>query len=641
VEHPLRNMVGPGAYQAPDSQPATLLELLRDADNALLILGDPGSGKTTTLLQLTEALCRLAEKEPAEPIPVVLNLVSWAEKREPIANWIVEDLTAKYQIPRRLGRRWLADDALALLLDGFDEVPARYRAECARQINTFRETHGLAVIVVCSRTEAYKECGLLLRMGGATQLCPFTAEQVDDYLRAGGPELSGLRSAVQQSSTWREMAESPLMLRVMCAAYAGIDADELLGQDGGDTRQLEGAQRRLFETYVQRMFLRGGQKQHYSTANTRGWLSWLAGQMNKHSQSVFLIERLQPSWLPTRGWRWAYLLTTWFFNGLYGGLIMWLLMLLLRIIVDWPATSGWTIVLMNVALGIWAGSLNGLIFEGRQAADEVITRRGRPGRQQLSAVGVSVFLLTVLFYRPSDSLWWAFAWGMAEAVMFVIVTRYNHGRTYNTEIRAVEALSWSWRSAAKGLVYGLLLGVASEIIETVVTDYNGVLTSMLTFGAAGLILGGLRGSRVQVKNRPNEGILLSIRNGLVAGLLTAAVMFLVTLGAMLLQNQGANNDDLLWRPLLTGLMLGLFALFLFGLGNAVKHYLVRLVLWYKRRIPWRLTALLNDSARLILMRKVGGGYIYVHRMLQDYLMTASGEREPGSEERQLDSALAR
>ena len=37
-----------------------------------------------------------------------------------------------------------------------------------------------------------------------------------------------------------------------------------------------------------------------------GWLTWLAGKIREHSQSVFLVEGLQPSWLDTRAKRVAY-----------------------------------------------------------------------------------------------------------------------------------------------------------------------------------------------------------------------------------------------------------------------------------------------------------------------------------------------
>ena len=36
------------------------------------------------------------------------------------------------------------------------------------------------------------------------------------------------------------------------------------------------------------------------------WLSWLAGQMKKQAQSVFMVEELQPRWLDSTGQRLAY-----------------------------------------------------------------------------------------------------------------------------------------------------------------------------------------------------------------------------------------------------------------------------------------------------------------------------------------------
>ncbi len=48
-----------------------------DATGLLLILGEPGSGKTTTLLDLARTLLDRAEDDIKERVPVVLNLSSW------------------------------------------------------------------------------------------------------------------------------------------------------------------------------------------------------------------------------------------------------------------------------------------------------------------------------------------------------------------------------------------------------------------------------------------------------------------------------------------------------------------------------------------------------------------------------------
>jgi hypothetical protein len=74
--------------------------------------------------------------------------------------------------------------------------------------------------------------------------------------------------------------------------------------------------------------------------------------------------------------------------------------------------------------------------------------------------------------------------------------------------------------------------------------------------------------------------------------------------------------------LATGLAYGLLGGLIGGLnrgGSAViKHYALRLILWLNGYTPFKFIGFLDHSAKLILLKKVGGGYIFIHRMLLDY-----------------------
>jgi hypothetical protein len=78
-----RHSVGHPPRPLPVGTPIS--EVFDKAAGGLLILGAPGAGKTTLLLRLAEELLARAEGDADQPIPVVVNLASWAPAADHLA----------------------------------------------------------------------------------------------------------------------------------------------------------------------------------------------------------------------------------------------------------------------------------------------------------------------------------------------------------------------------------------------------------------------------------------------------------------------------------------------------------------------------------------------------------------------------
>ena len=304
------------------SQEKTMLEIFHDVGmgRSMLISGEPGSGKTTMLLELSRQLVGLARRNDDKPIPIVLNLSSWSKKQS-VNDWLIEQLESFYKVDKKIAQALLETNKYILLLDGLDEVKIEFRNVCVNAINNFRKKRGLIQIAVCCRTEEYSELDTRLDFEGAITIQPLTAEKVDEYLDRFGNRLAGIRNLLNKDATLAELTQTPLMLSVMTLAY--LDTPQKNIQIKGN---IETQREHIFDAYINRMFQRPGRARNdqFSKENTLRWLSRLAQKMIMQNAVPFLIENLQPTWLETDNQLLSYhlllLLTTFLFIVLSFGL---------------------------------------------------------------------------------------------------------------------------------------------------------------------------------------------------------------------------------------------------------------------------------------------------------------------------------
>ncbi|MDQ2995512.1 MAG: NACHT domain-containing protein [Chloroflexota bacterium] len=589
---------------------APLIDVFAALGGALLILGAPGAGKTTLLLELARSLISRAEQDHNHPLPVIFNLSSWAAARRPLSAWFVEELCTKYDVPRRIARGWADADALLPLLDGLDEVDPVHREACVEAINMYRQEHGIVPLAVSSRTADYEALSKKLRLRGAIIVQPLTTKQIDAYLEQTGDQLAAVQAALRDDEVLYELVETPLMLSIVTLAYRGV-ALGTLPTMGSSAEQRE----RVFAAYIDRMFRRRGTDVRYSRAQTMRWLTWLAGALSRHTQTIFFLERLQPDWLPTRRTRWQYALIDRLSGMLFAGLI---LGTALGFVTGLDAGLD---AALNAGLGfgLTGALVGGLFGETRDTVSSI--RRGV--RRMLSSaalgglvVGISMGLAGGVGAGISEGV----SAGLILGLIGALAGMLAGGPAIRPRcVITVETLHWSWSNAKQsllifGLIFGLISAMGSGLIGLVVG---------LTVGLGYGLIGALTGGRVETTMQPNQGIRRSARSALISALTGALIM-----GAVGWLAVGVSGG---WKSgLISGVVGGLISALLCGLSYGgyacLSHFALRLVLWRSGAFPWHSVRFLNYAAERIILHKVGGGYIFIHRLLLEYfasLETAS------------------
>jgi hypothetical protein len=166
----------------------------------LVVLGEPGSGKTMLMVRLVLDL--LAVRAAGGPVAVLAPIASWDPSGQNLRDWLATRLITDYPAlagpspagaagPTRAAA--LIEAGLILpVLDGFDEIPEKVRGAAISRINDVLPPGG-QVLLTC-RTRQYRDAvrppsgpEVTLTGAAAIQLRPLDANAVRRYLRDDAP----------------------------------------------------------------------------------------------------------------------------------------------------------------------------------------------------------------------------------------------------------------------------------------------------------------------------------------------------------------------------------------------------------------------------------------------------------------------
>jgi hypothetical protein len=313
-----------------------IFNIFQLAYNKLLILGEPGAGKTTTMLELAQKLLNLADQQSDSPIPVLLKLSSWKKDRRTMFAWLVDqiDKESGLAISKENLKEILKAHKLLLILDGLDELEESSRKNCVEAINNllkpgefFQEGNCRwfpHYIVICSRLQEYKTLGFTLKLNRAIYLKDLSEAQIEQYLADRDKELrKELSQNIQDKNPEksRDVQEPPLFLEFWNRLQPQdrnklqnvlqrplflktfYDAMKPIIDKLNNFNSLEYRQPHLSIFYYMQSCLRL-EKKDLEKQKTICLLIWLAKQLQIHRKDEFFIYKMQPSWLPpgTRKW---------------------------------------------------------------------------------------------------------------------------------------------------------------------------------------------------------------------------------------------------------------------------------------------------------------------------------------------------
>lgn len=540
-----------------------IVSVIDQFGRVIVVLGEPGSGKTFLLWELCSQLLNRAEHNNSNPLPVVLNLCNWVQGQKDIREWVTDELDRQYGLNWQVSENWLEADQLCILLDGLDEVREEFQGRCIDAIEEFLVSYKAPVIISGSANN-HRHLRQKLSVSCMLMIQPLFSNQINQFLSYSSPRLEVFHELRRDSSAAQTLLQTPLSLNIIAVACNHADSQKLL--ELGSRKALKLSD--FYSMYIQRVFeLKSPSKKGYTVNQALRWLRNLANIMSMRSDAQLFVEDLDLSWLPPNKQRkvrfqsqvWLSIL-----SGIPLGLLI-----------------GIIIGSLGNAVG---GMISGILFAVALSLDS----------HKFIRQGMS-FFLPVDDMKIGDSIDWHSLARVDPWVLFVPLM-------CTTTVGVWTSLGgFTWVEA---LIFGLICGLCLLGDE---------------------ILKAIEPAESKSRIHPNQDIRRTVLNiityGIVLGFLFGFWWTILNAPILALE---FDSFSVGW--LLLGVTVGVVYGCRIGGGEALVRYVVlRKVIDDHDLLPFDLISFLDEMESRLLIQRTGASYCFTHHSLHEYIGNLTDE----------------
>src|SRR5918992_110480 len=634
---PLRSLISRGRprFSGRTDRIGELTNEFRDlARRRLVILGEPGMGKTTLAVLLLRELLERAAQE--DPVPVLLSMSGWDPDDESLDEWVARRLAADYPVLRAATFGPDAPRSLTIqrrilpILDGLDELPKEIRPRVLLRLN---EAAADPLVLTC-RTREYEEIvaapgGDVLTGGGGLEACPRAPAGAAAHISprpppgadGGWPDLLSALKRRKNSPLVKAM-NTPLALWLLRQVYMETRANATVLFDRRRFPDPERVIEHLLDHLVDALFRADGKhrihpKSVRDPAVAKTGLTFLARHLNTIGTRDF-------AWWQLRS---AAPRSTKMVTGLIASLTPALVFGIFTALTAGPANA----LIVGPIFGLLFGLVSGIA--ARLTVDLV-----------LALVAGILAVIAGRYAWLQGILAAALTMGTAGAILIAVVIAVAvrgsgltpaYGPAY-AQLRLRGRTRLLFReligrprltlrfvlTPAMGLVFGIGTGLTKGFLQ-------GAVFGLVLSLAAWLAIGLANWAETPFTNERPQTPMTTIRRDLQL-IFVKAIASGFALGAALSVYDllfGAGIGAALRDFLSFGLMIAISIAFGVGLHQASGHYMVAVTILHAReRIPLRFLKFLDSAHRLGILRVAGAAYQFRHAQLQDHLSNEPASR---------------